>query len=235
MFSSKEDIHRRFIIQELLEDNNIVQTHVRNMIKFLNWRTENACNALADTDYEIIRSRNTLNISGISHNACKYSKKLMDTYTEYLWQENIENKLLTEGWSQFPKVCCLPLPIPFGVSRESEVLVMSLFYTNNLLNSFLFRLNKERWVSPLCKCGAEQQDALHLLTQCQLVGEERLNSLWELMCVCNNTKSNEDPTGNPYAIINCSRDPQFIKLCLEIVEIKELQLRTKINLKKSSA
>ena len=93
---------------------------------------------------------------------------MIQQFTELLWQESIQNLLMTEGWSEIPRVSCNPLPIPHGVSREVEVLVMSLMYKNNLLNSFLFRVDRAV-SSPLCICGSEEQTALHLLSSCDLV------------------------------------------------------------------
>ena len=67
---------------------------------------------------------------------------MIQQFTELLWQESIENLLMTEEWSEIPRVSCSPLPIPLGVSREVEVLAMSFMYKNNLLNSFLFRVDR---------------------------------------------------------------------------------------------
>ena len=46
---------------------------------------------------------------------------------------------------------------------------MSLMYKNNLLNSFLFSVNRDLWRSPLCPCGLEEQTSVHLLTNCSMV------------------------------------------------------------------
>ena len=93
---------------------------------------------------------------------------MIQQFTELLWQGSIQNLLMTVGWSEIPRVSCSPLPIPFGVSREVEVLVRSLMYKNNLLKSFLFRVDRTA-ATPLCICGLDEQTTIHQLSGCDLV------------------------------------------------------------------
>ena len=155
---------------------------------------------------------------------------MIDSFTEELWQETLRNQLAMEGWHTAPNVSCNPIPIPFGVKRDSEVILMSFLYKQNLLNSFLFHFDRQEWTSPLCICGLEEQDALHLLTSCVFIDSRIRQRAQELLELCNNTHDDRELTANPFALLNCSRDPQFIDLCLEIVETENLQLRKKINL-----
>ena len=108
---------------------------------------------------------------------------------------------------------------------------MSLFYRNNMLNSFLHRYDKDTWPSPLCSCEEDEQTALHILTNCPIVGAERIEKAKHIMQVCNDTVDFADADQNPFAIINCSRDASFIELCLESVELERLHLKRKVQLR----
>ena len=77
--------------------------------------------------------------------------------------------LMNEGWHEVPQVSCSPLPLPFGLNKDAEVLIISLMYKKYLLKSFLFRLNRFKWTSQLYVCGAEEQSAPHFLTSCEPV------------------------------------------------------------------
>ena len=122
---------------------------------------------------------------------------------------SIKNQLQMEGWSQVPMVSTTPLKFPYFSSRETEVLVMSLFYKNNLLNSFLFTLDRLKWPSPYCSCGHEEQTAIHILTSCSHVDEDLRDQASYLLSVGNEVSSLED-LGTPHlGILNCSSDPTF--------------------------
>ena len=139
----------------------------------------------------------------------KYTKGMVQQFTELLWEENIDNLLMTEGWSEIPRVSCSPLPIHLGVSREVDVLVMSLMYKNNLLNSFLFRVDRAV-ASPICICGSD-----HIIT------------------LCNSSRSMVDLAAEQCStILNCSRDYMFVNLCKWIMESQGPNLRRKIHLSK---
>ena len=132
------------------------------------------------------------------------------------------------GWPFVPKVSVNPLPIPVHTSREVEVLIMSLFYKNNLLNSFLFDLNRNYSPSPLCACGLEEQTTIHLLTNCDYA-EENVRDGAILQLNLGNDNLNLVELGT-IAALNCSRDPRFVQVCKDIVENDRLDLRTKISL-----
>ena len=133
---------------------------------------------------------------------------------------------MLEGWLNIPKVSTTPLPIPTYTSREIEVLIMSMFYKNNLLNPFLFSLDRSRWRSPLCSCGVEEQTAMHILTSCPLSDEGLCQQAMHHLSIANEDL-NLDGLGT-VAILNCSRDPGFIRTCGEILDNNELNLRRKI-------
>ena len=173
------------------------------LVRFIKWKHDLFPRSILPADIALIsRCLSSDELFELSKKTCYYSKRLIDGFTEFLWQESLQNKLQLEGWSHIPKVSLSPLPLQLGTSRETEVLIMSLFYKNNLLNSFLFKHNRSRWTSPLCSCGEEEQRALDLLTSCNLTQDD----------------------------MNCSRDTKFIKLCQSMVESETLSLRKCISL-----
>ena len=75
----------------------------------------------------------------------------------------------------------LPLVIPRQTSRETEVMIMSLMYKNNLLNEFLFNQNIVE--SNLCpNCEEEAQTADHLLFRCSSVPEQYREQAYASLC-----------------------------------------------------
>ena len=92
-------------------------------------------------------------------------------YTEYLWKQSIRNELQLEGHSIIPEPKCTPVPLNSGLTRKEEVMVMSMFYPNNTLNSFLHAINSDKFPSPICGCGESDQTAHHVLFNCRHVEE----------------------------------------------------------------
>ena len=83
----------------------------------------------------------------------------------------------------------------------------------------------------MCLCEMEEQTSVHLLTNCSLVENSLRVEAMRIISLCNMTRSFQHHSYDQNcAILNCSRDPNFIKLCVEVVETKELNLRVKINL-----
>ena len=215
------EIHRDFIYNELIAGNTVVTSHMRDVLKFLRWKSACYINRppIPNEVSELFKLPKKL---------CHYSKAIMNQFTEHIWQESINNKLQLEGWPFIPKVSVNTLPIPLNTSREVEVLIMSLLYKNNLLNSFLYGLNRNYSHSPLCACGLEEQTTIHLLTNCYYTEETvRDNAIFQLNF--GNDNLNLDELGT-VAALNCSRDPSFVQLCKEVVENNNLNLRTSISL-----
>jgi hypothetical protein len=226
------DIHYDFVKTQLNEKNPTVLCHLREVQKFLQWKAEHFNTEVQACDLGEISHRNLDHILLLSPKTYKYTKGMIQQFTELLWQESLQNLLLMEGWSDIPRVSCNPLPIPFGVSREVEVLVMSLMYKNNLLNSFLFRVDRAA-ASPLCICGSDEQTALHLLSSCELVDTNLQCQAERIITLCNSGRPIVDlATEQGSIILNCSRDDIFISVCVKIVESEGLNLKRKINLSK---
>ena len=171
--STTDDIHKSFLFEEVKSGNPAILSQMKDVVRFIKWKHDLYPRSILPADIALIsRCLSSDELFELSKKTCYYSKRLIDGFTEFLWQESLQNKLQLEGWSHIPKVSLSPLPLQLGTSRETEVLIMSLFYENNLLNSFLFKHDRSRWTSPLCSCGEEEQTALHLLTSvmiCSLV------------------------------------------------------------------
>jgi hypothetical protein len=230
---SDGNIHRQFISKEIDSGNVAVMTHMRDVQQFLKWKAEVYPETFNPNDTLILEMNDMTQLPNLSRKACHYTKGSMRLFTELIWQECINNQLMMEGWTQIPKVSTTPLQFPSLTNRDVEVLVMSMFYKNNLLNGFLFSMDRLRWNSPLCSCGYEEQTAIHVLTN-WILTEENLRDQAAYYMNLANDASNLDELGT-VTILNCSRDLGFIRICCEIVENSQLQLRRKISLPKSSS
>ena len=234
-FNDKDDIHFNFIRAQMKIGNSKVLCHLRDVQKFLLWKAENYKNEMQIDDLKLLTQRSLDHLPDLSSKAYKYTKVMIQRFMELIWQESLQNRLMYEGWPEIPSVSCDSLPIPHGVSREDEVLLMGLMYKNNLLNSFLYRVDNASCSSPLCTCGVEEQTAIRILTSCPLVDISLRVEAQRIMMLCNDLSPNPigDPIFNPdCTILNCSRDPKFMCLCAEIVKTEGLNLNRKINLTK---
>ena len=131
---------------------------------------------------------------------------------------------------RIPKVSSKPVPIPRYTSREDEVLLLSLFYKNNLLRDFLFTVNQ--CTSPWCKCLEEEQTAFHLVSSCPLVDAKIRKEATEIMVLWNEVTRESDLPADFVSVLNCSRDPDFIALALRVVKNKELGLLKEIRIRR---
>ena len=160
----------------------------------------------------------------LSVQCCRYSKSLIDEYTELLWQTAIENKLQCIGETRFPLVSVKPIPISLGIPRKVEVILLSFFYKQNLFNSFLYLAQSKKCPSPMCECGEDEQSAYHILTSCKLVDQV-------LREECKQTIVSLDgdmiPGEDYVSILNCSRDKHFMRCLLDIINENSLNFRTK--------
>ena len=90
---------------------------------------------------------------------------------------------------------------------------MSMFYENNLLNSFLYRRNLPEVPSPICVCGKEEQTAYHIVTRCEMVKQELRQKVLDVI------QSKESVGESTVVLLNLSRENNFINI-----------IRTEINL-----
>ena len=158
-----------YVASELQKgDNSIVNSHIKETFKFLEWKAEKYPYSVSPIDVHITQSREYANFHYIMSQSCKYSKQMITKYTEHLWKCKVLNKASLEGKTRIPCVRALPLPIPMGISRDDEFKLMSMFYSNNLLNSFLHEKQlRNQCLSPMCPCGYGEQTAFHILANCK--------------------------------------------------------------------
>ncbi len=206
---------------------------LRDVFGFLEWKMKQHPFLFTSLDTDIVTMKKVEKLTLLSEGACIYSKRLIQKYTEVIWQEALNNQLQIEGQSRFPSVSCSPIILPTGTSREDEVKLLSFFYKNNLLNAFLYTAEKKACPSPLCMCAEGEQTAFHLLTSCPLVDIDCRVSLTHLLMLGNEVTSEEALATDYVSVLNCSRDNRFIKCCLNVAQTASLHLRTKIKLSKS--
>ena len=154
--------------------------------------------------------------------------KFHNTFNQDLWKSKVLNKALLEGKTRTPCVRALPLPIPMGISRDYEVKLMSMFYNNNLLNYFLYDTQRNQCSSPMCPFGDGEQIAFHILTDCKMVPSSTRNVIIECMMLHNMIEDEDKLVADEVSILNCSRDPIFIKLCLSIILSNNPPIRSNI-------
>ena len=183
---------------------------MKDIYKFLRWKSLQYPQDFTENDRQII-SYNTMNrFNQLSSKSCTYTKTCIRKYTETLWAQSLSNQQTMEGELVIAQPSCKPLPIPLYTDRSDEVLLMSLFYTNNLMNSFVYRhtYNAE---SPLCpRCQREEQTAYHVIMEC--------NDLLEKIQLITNKILGEASSINHHnTLLNCSRNSEFIKCAIEIL------------------
>ena len=150
---------------------------------------------------------------------------IMTEYTEHLWQSSIRNEYLLDGYNTFPTPKCAKLPLTKGTSRESEVLVMSMFYDNNLLNSSLYKVNPSKFKTAGCECGRDTQTAYHVLMECTLTDPTCRRCCFETLL---SALSLEAVDESHITLLNASRSPSFISSVLSALENTAVPLRKKV-------
>ena len=107
----------------------------------------------------------------LSSKACTYTQNMTNLYIEKeLWKPMLKNQFQIEGYATYPEPHCTTLPIPPNTTRENEVLLMSLFYKNNIMNDSLYKISKVP--SQLCSlCNQEEETAEHIIFKCAAVNK----------------------------------------------------------------
>ena len=194
--SNTDDIHRDFLLNEVRSRNPVVVSQMKDVMKFIKWKHEFYPRSVSPSDNVILEDGLAMeDLFELTKKTCYYSRRLMDKFTELIWQESIQNQLQLEGW---PK--------------------------NNLLNSFLFRHDGTKWKTPLCSCGVEEQTAIHLLTRCPLVEDVVRDQAGYLLSIGNGISIEGFDDLGLVGTLNCSRDPKFIEVCRMVVCNESLNL-----------
>ena len=150
----------------------------------------------------------------------------MNRYLEDLWKKSIQNEYQLEGHAIAPIPSTQKLQIEKNTLREDEILLMSFFYENNLMNKFLFRYNPDMFTSPLCDCGNEDQTPHHLLFRCSLTDNNlRTLAYSNFQKGVGHELAQVDST---ITLLNASRKPEFLQNILNILKSIKHRLRTDI-------
>ena len=200
---------------------------MKETVQFLDWKIEQYPQQFSYADLEIVKNRKYENFTDLSYGACSYSKNLMRKYSEILWQKRMDRQFQLNGFSDSPKISTKKLKFPHGTSRKHETLLLSLFYPNNLLNSFLYRFDKSRFPSPNCNCGQglQVQDSLHLLQDCNHVNQQLRLKMKEIL----SSSPNQLPLLSDCSfLISWSRNTSFFDICNRICMDCQPHLRSEI-------
>jgi hypothetical protein len=209
-------------IQQITSSNSIpsdMHNIFRSVFKFLRWKLQRRPEQVSQEDQIIIQQSDFTKFHLLSRSCGLYTKDLMKKYTELLWSASTENEFLNEGQSVIPKPSCTPLYLNPNTDRKTEVLIMSVFYDNNLMNSFLYRHSISDISSPLCHCGSEDQTAAHVILRCEQVNED-------LRVCARNSLVGESSID----LLNMSRDKSFMNILQEIIHNQRNFLRSTIEL-----
>ena len=199
---------------------------LKHVYRFLQWKHREQQWQFTEEDQEIINQRDFSQFHCLSKSACKYTKMLMKKYTEVLWSESLQNEFINEGHSTIPKPSCSPLPLDRCLSRKSEVMVMQMLYEQNLLNSFLYKIQRPEVTSSLCHCEKAEQTSYHVILQCEKVDPGLRSQAEHHLGLAEGTPH----TQNSITLLNASREVKFIQDLTRIVELQKDFLRDKIEL-----
>ena len=188
-----------------------LKDNMKEVFKFLQWKKHLVPQDFSDNDLHIISNNQLNNYCHLSSKSCSYTKIRIRKYTELMWLNTSRNQQIIDGELVIAKPQVKPIPIPTHTKRSDEVLLMSIFYPNNLMNSFVYRhtYNTE---SPLCpRCLQKEQTAYHVIMECNQF-HERMNLITKKIL------GEEEATLDHHnTLLNCSRDPEFIKCSLDIL------------------
>lgn len=201
---------------------------MKETFQFLKWKISMNSTTFDCNDLIIVRNNEYSRFEELSPACCSYTKTQMKTFTELMWQNMISVQYQMEGFQTAPKVSCNKLKIPFGVSRELETLLLSLFYPNNLFNGFLYRFNKLVYTTPLCSCKTDVQTPLHILLDCPKVDICKRSTISEILDISSNADYGY------ITLLDHIRDFSFISSCIEVLEEAKLFLRVDIQLQRTT-
>ena len=188
-----------------------VKDGMKEVFKFLKWKISKSPQDFNEEDSRII-SNNLLNyFDQLSIKSCSYTKSSIRKYTELIWSNISNNQQIMNGELVLAKPQRSPIPVPTHTDRKEEVLLLSLFYPNNLMNSFVYRhtFNAE---SPLCpRCNSKEQTAYHVIMECN-------SHLQKIQAITQKILGEEAAQVDHHnTLLNCSRNSEFIQCALEIL------------------
>ena len=190
---------------------------LKEVYRYLTWKILKSPEDFTQEDVQIISRHELDKYCDLSPKACSYTKNNIRKYTEKIWQDQLTNQCLVDGDPHIPKPKYTKLPIPHNTSRRDEVLLMSMFYPQNLLNSFVYRHTYSE-ESPLCpRCKLYEQTPFHVIHDCNdYCVEIRERVLFTI-------GAEEVQQADSTTLLNCSRDEIFINLCLTVLQHGEFR------------
>jgi hypothetical protein len=186
-----------------------IYTIYKDLFKFLDWKLKVYPSHFSPEDQIIVNTKRYGSFLSLTPKSCTYTKDMMKRYTDtILWQSAIRNQFQMDGYATSPVPSSDKLPIPQNTPRKVEVLVISLFYKNNLLNQALWNLSKVP--SPLCSaCRQQEETADHLLFQCNAVDEALRSSATCHYRKANNLSDGDADPDTYIGLLNACKDPTF--------------------------
>ena len=207
-------------------DNNSVfmKNELKSTYRFLQWKLDKYDNLFNEQDKGIINSRDTARFTELSSHCCNYSKKIIQRYVEELWQKQVNNQYLMEGCISIPIVSCDKLPIPINIDRDIETILLSHFYDNNLMNSFLYRIGHKDVTTPMCPCEGGEQTPYHCFFECNILDNDLKQEFLEEVKL----RFPSETTNDHIRILNMSRDRRIMELMIKITISQKHMHRKKI-------
>ena len=225
---AKEDRLRDFI-KRCYEDHqqaNIVKelkVSIRDVFRFLKWKLAEIPSDFTQDEIDIIQNLRYDQYFQLSTTACSYTKTQILHYTEKIWASKIENEFALDGYYHKPTPSCSHLQIPKNTTREQEVLLMSLFYPNNLFNSHIYRHTYQA-ESPLCrKCGRDEETPYHIILECSDLAEEAQRLLAKII------SEDELRINDCITLLHGRKSPDFLKICVDILSQQEYRVHIDLN------
>ena len=216
----QNDRFRQFIdsvYDETTKTPSTIHKKYKEVFKFLQWKMQTYPEQFTAEDQIIVSDRCYGSFLNLSQKSCTYNKSMMKRYTDKeLWYFTLRNKFLLDGYPSAPAPSSDSLQVPHNTPRNHEVLLMSLFYKNNLLNNSLWNINKVP--SPLCSaCSEAEETAEHVLFQCRAVDEELRTNIAHTYRLANHLEEGEAAPESYIGLLNAIKNEQFLTLCLDVV------------------
>ena len=207
----RELIHLCYTNQQNKQIPIELSSSLKEVFKFLAWKSEICPQHFTENDERIVSNNRIDEFLNLTTKSCSYTKNQMTKYTEKIWSTCLKNELNMNGFHHIPKPSCKGISIPKNTTRHNEVVLMSLFYTNNLFNSNVYR-HTYSVESPLCRrCKQTEETPYHIIMECSEKSNEARQILLQVL------KEEEFLTEDCTTLLNGSRHEPFVKICLDII------------------
>ena len=93
--STTDDIHKSFLFEEVKSGNPAILSQMKDVVRFIKWKHDLYPRSILPADIALIsRCLSSDELFELSKKTCYYSKRLIDGFTEFLWQESLRNNRL---------------------------------------------------------------------------------------------------------------------------------------------